>query len=94
MKRLITYFFLFFAIISAKAQITYTIVRQDVTCNHQNLGDIEVNVTSTNPPYSYQWNTGDTINSIFNLNEGNYSVVITDGLVPRLALGTSGSKNV
>lgn len=80
MKRLITYFSLFFAIISAKAQISFNIVKQDVTCNRQDLGNAEVNVTSTNPPYSYLWNTNDTTNSISNLNEGNYSVVITDGL--------------
>ena len=71
---------MFFAIISAKAQISFSIVKQDVTCNRQDLGNAEVNVISTNPPYSYLWNTSDTTNSVNNLNEGNYSVLITDGL--------------
>lgn len=79
MKSITTYFILLFAIYNASAQITFNVVYQDVTCNHRDLGRAEVNVTSTNPPYSYLWNTSDTTNSITNLNEGSYSVVITDG---------------
>ncbi len=80
MKRLITYLFFALFVNAALAQITYTVIKRDVTCNHQDLGDAEVNVISANPPYSYLWNTSDTTNSINNLNEGNYSVLITDGL--------------
>lgn len=80
MKRLITYLFFALFVNTALAQITFSVIKRDVTCNHQDLGDAEVNVISTNPPYSYLWNTSDTTNSINNLNEGNYSVVITDGL--------------
>lgn len=80
MKRLITYCFLFFAFISSNAQISFNVIKQDVTCNSQDLGNAEVNVISTNPPYTYLWSNNDTINSIDNLTVGNYSVLITDGL--------------
>ena len=78
MKKTIIYLVLFFAIHTASAQIDFTVVKQDVKCNRTDLGDAEVNVLVTNPPYFYLWSTGETTNSIHNINEGTYSVLITD----------------
>ena len=78
MKNIITYLFLFFVSNAASAQIDFTVIKQDVKCNHTDFGDAEVNVVVTNPPYFYLWNTGDTTNSIHGLLEGTYSVLITD----------------
>ena len=60
------------------AQITYTIVREDVQCNDSKLGSAEINVTSTNGPYTFLWSSGQTSNSISNLVAGDYSVLVTD----------------
>ena len=73
MKIIITYIYILFATSNIFAQIDFNVVKQDVTCNRTALGDVEVNVVITNPPYVYLWNTGDTTNSINDLNEGNYS---------------------
>lgn len=78
MKKIITYFILLFSLHTASAQITFNVVKQDVKCNRTDFGDAEVNVTITDPPYFYLWNTGDTTNAIHNLNEGTYTVLITD----------------
>lgn len=78
MKRIITYLFFFLAVSIASAQINFNVIKRDVKCNHSDFGDAEVNVTMTDPPYFYMWNTGDTTNAIHNLNEGTYSVLITD----------------
>ena len=37
-----------------------------------------MNVTNGTPPYDYEWNTGETTETIQALNEGDYSVTITD----------------
>ncbi|MBK7183660.1 MAG: gliding motility-associated C-terminal domain-containing protein [Bacteroidetes bacterium] len=65
---------------SAFSQISFTIVKVDVACNNSSLGEIEINVTPTNPPYTYVWNTGQSSHLIDNLSVGNYSVTITDDL--------------
>ncbi|HEY0031605.1 MAG TPA: gliding motility-associated C-terminal domain-containing protein [Bacteroidia bacterium] len=71
-------FFLFLMTSSVSAQITYNVVKQDVKCNNSEYGNIEINVTSTNSPYTYAWNTGQTSASILDLPAGTYSVLITD----------------
>ena len=43
-----------------------------------NDGSITLSAYGGTPPYTYLWNTQDTINSIFDLTEGNYSILITD----------------
>ncbi len=60
------------------AQITFNVIKKDVECNHLVYGSAEVFVTSLNMPYTFLWNTGQTTSSINNLNEGVYSVLITD----------------
>ncbi|MGE0019768.1 MAG: HYR domain-containing protein, partial [Draconibacterium sp.] len=59
-----------------------------VTCKGETNGEITVNVTTTNPPYSVTWSgpvSGNVTNqtgaayTISGLSAGNYSVTVTDG---------------
>ena len=61
------------------AEINFSIVKRDVACNFASLGSVEVNVVSTNPPYTYQWNIGNTTHIVNDLQPGVYWVAITDG---------------
>jgi gliding motility-associated-like protein len=72
--------FIMLASDSAFSQISFTILKVDVGCNNSSLGEIEINVTPTNPPYTYVWNTGQTSHLIDNLSVGAYSVTVTDDL--------------
>ncbi len=57
--------------------------KQNVSCNGQSDGSIEVSGGCGMPPYSYNWNNGATTATIGNLPAGQYQVTITDsqGLV-------------
>ena len=47
-------------------------------CN-SSLGSISAtNITGGTSPYSYSWNTGDTLSSLSNLAAGSYTVTVTD----------------
>ncbi len=50
----------------------------NVTCNGNNDGSIEVAGIGGTAPYTYSWDTGETSTSITNLAPGDYSVTITD----------------
>lgn len=56
------------------------IATADITDSTTGLSDgaISVEVSGGNGPYEYQWSNGSTDQSITNLEEGNYSVLITD----------------
>lgn len=56
-------------------QSTATI--QNATCP-QNDGYVVVHNTGGAPPYTYQWSTGSTIDSIYNVAPGTYYVTVTD----------------
>ena len=47
------------------------------TCSH-GVGNITGYAISGIPPYSYHWNTGDTITTLIDLNAGSYSFTVTD----------------
>jgi len=85
--RLLLTFISFCVINSLSSQaITYT---QNVThslCNGVNNGSIEITITSTNAPYTFLWDNGDTDNSVTDLAPGNYSVTITDNLLNTLTI--------
>lgn len=43
-------------------------------------GYLSVYASGGIPPYSYLWNTGDTVPDLFNLGAGTYTVTVTDGM--------------
>lgn len=47
------------------------------SCSNIDDGNVTVNVTGGSAPYSYLWNTGDTLASI-SVDTGSYSVTVTD----------------
>lgn len=57
-----------------------TVVTDDtaVSCFGYNDGAASVSVSGGVPPYSYEWNTGDTSSSISNLTAGVYNVTVLD----------------
>jgi len=52
--------------------------KRDIRCNNDNDGQIDINVNGGTPPYSYFWSNGSFTQDLFNLQQGNYSVTITD----------------
>ncbi len=72
--------FLICASTSLFAQISFSIVKIDVACNFFSLGSVEINVVPTNPPYTYQWNIGNTTHIVNSLQPGVYWVAVTDNL--------------
>ena len=50
------------------------------SCFGSASGEIFLDVSGGNPPYSYTWNTGDNTNYISNLANGEYTVEIQDSL--------------
>ena len=59
-------------IIGVTAQVT------NVTCNGANNGSITAQ-SDGQPPFSYQWSSGQTTQTITGLTPGNYTVTVTDG---------------
>lgn len=49
-----------------------------VSCQGDNSGSIDITVIGGAPPYSYQWNHGDTVEDPQNLGPGIYVVSVTD----------------
>jgi gliding motility-associated-like protein len=58
--------------------LTTTSQVQNVLCNGQSNGAVTVAVAGGVAPYSYNWNTGDTLAAISNMPQGSYTVVVTD----------------
>ncbi|SHI33718.1 T9SS type A sorting domain-containing protein [Aquimarina spongiae] len=54
------------------------VIERAPTCFEGNDGQIDINVTGGNPPYTYLWSTGSTGTSISGLTEGSYSIEVTD----------------
>ncbi len=44
------------------------------------LGSVSLNVEGGESPYTYSWNTGATSNSLINLTENTYEVIVTDAI--------------
>ncbi len=50
----------------------------NVSCFDENDGIVELTLTGGNPPFSYNWSTGDTTNMPQNLPPGSHTVTVTD----------------
>lgn len=60
----------------------------NISCFGLSDGFINLNVVDGTPPYSYQWNTGETTQDIDSLSIGTYDVLVTD------TNGCQGSKTI
>lgn len=50
----------------------------DVSCNGGTNGVVDVSVSGGTTPYSYLWSNGDTIEDLFGVIAGSYSLTVTD----------------
>jgi uncharacterized repeat protein (TIGR01451 family) len=63
--------------ISTTSNLTSGISSTPDTCSH-GVGALTGYAVSGIPPYSYHWNTGDTITTLINQSSGSYSFTVTD----------------
>ena len=57
---------------------TLAVFSQDVSCFGFSDGSASVDVNGQTGPYNYAWSNGELSSAIYNLNEGEYSVSVTD----------------
>ncbi len=50
----------------------------DIPCEEVCIGAIDANVTGSNPPYNYNWSSGQITNPVTNLCAGTYIYTVTD----------------
>ncbi len=53
-------------------------ITSDVKCNGGNDGEINLTVFGGTPLYQYHWSNGDTLQDVYHLTSGSYTVTITD----------------
>ncbi len=66
--------------IGATRNISLVVNRTDVSCVGLSDGAITINEGTDNTDLTYNWNTGDTTQTITNLGEGSYSISVADSL--------------
>ena len=64
--------------IEEPSQINTLVNYTNESCNYANDGAIDITVSGGNPPFTYQWSTGEVTEDLSGLNSGIYQVVITD----------------
>lgn len=50
----------------------------DVDCYGSSTGGVDISVSGANPPYVYNWSTGDTTQDVFGLVAGVYTLTLSD----------------
>jgi hypothetical protein len=64
--------------VAAISPLTFDAQINNVNCNGELSGSIEMAVAGGNAGYSYLWSTGETSEDLYNLGTGNYHVNISD----------------
>ena len=64
--------------IQQPSPILVSVSTRDVSCNGGNDGEARANAHGGNSPYTYLWNNGATTKKIYDLEQGVYTVTITD----------------
>lgn len=62
--------------------------KQDISCNDELNGAIDVTIDGGKPPYTFLWSNGETTEDLTNLDIGKYNILVTD------ANGKQKSKNI
>jgi len=70
--------FLLLANVIRAQEINYSLAVRPANCNMNHDGEVEVNVLSSSPPYTYLWNFGKTDPVVRGLPPGDYTVTVTD----------------
>lgn len=65
-------------IVILQAQMDIALFSSNVNCNSSVLGSASININTGTPPFNYAWSSGDTTQTIGNLQVGSYSVLVTD----------------
>jgi len=65
-------------IISEPGLFTASPIADDISCNGQNDGSIDINISGGTPPFTYVWSNGGTTEYISGLAPGSYDVIATD----------------
>lgn len=65
-------------LVASFADFTITPGGTNIACNGDATGGVSVNTVGGTAPYSYNWSTGATVDSISGVTAGNYWVVVTD----------------
>ena len=66
-------------LVPAISALTFDTQINNVNCNGETSGSIEMEVSGSTGNYSFLWSTGETTEDLYNLGVGNYQVNITDG---------------